>query len=559
MKKLLLSAGMLTLLAPSVIGQIKEFNKPTDQYFEISKNLEIYSNIFKELNSYYVDPIEPGKMSKSAIDAMLYELDPYTNFFTETDKEDYEFQTTGRYAGIGAGLQVIDSNFYIGKVFENSPVHKAGIKAGDQLVSINEILLKGKTYDEISLLLRGAPGTDLELEVINPQDKTPVKKKVTRESIEIKSVPIYKLIGKDSRTAYVCLSQFTANCSDDIKKALTDLKKQEPNLNAVVLDLRSNPGGLLHEAVKICNLFIPKGQLVVSTKGKNQEADNEHYTEAEPWDANIPLVVLLNNESASASEVVAGTIQDLDRGVIVGVKSFGKGLVQQVKSLGYNTSLKLTVAKYYTPSGRCIQAIDYSHKNPDGSVSTVPDSLKKAFYTRIGRVVYDGGGVDPDVPTKDQDVNRTLIALQNDGQIFDFATDYYYKHPSIAGPEEFYITDKDFNDFITFIDHKKYSYESVSEELIKTLEEILKQEKYLDDAKGTIEKLKADIETGKKNSLQRSKEEIKLILSNEITSRYYFETGRVVNRLYHNDKELNKALEIIADLDRQYIPVLQKK
>lgn len=559
MKQLFLSIATFSLISiPTINAQIKDFNKPTDQYFEISKNLEIYSNIFKELNAYYVDPIEPGKMSKTSIDAMLYELDPYTNFYTETDKEDYEFQTTGKYAGIGAGMQIIDSNLFVGEVFENSPVHKAGIKAGDQLIKINDIPVKGKSNDEISLLLKGAPGTDVTLEIKNPKSPTTSIIKVTREAIDIKSVPLYTLVGKNKKIGYINLSQFTSNCSKDIKDALVDLKKQEPNLESIILDLRDNPGGLLGEAVKICNLFLPKGQLIVSTKGKNKQVDHQHVTEDEPWDVNMPLVVLINNGSASASEVVAGTMQDLDRGVVIGVKSFGKGLVQQVKPLGYNTSLKLTIAKYYTPSGRCIQAIDYSHRNPDGSVSSVPDSLKKEFKTKVGRIVFDGGGIDPDIATKDMDVNRTLIALMNDGQIFDFATDYFYKNKTIANAEEFYVTDKDFEAFMQFIESKKYTYESLSENVLKTFEEILKQEKYVDDVKGTIEKLKKDISVGKQNSLKRSKDDIKLLLSNEIVSRYYFQRGRVVNRLYHSDNELDKALEILADIDTKYKPILKQ-
>lgn len=559
MKRIALSFLFLAGFSGLLMAQIKDFSKPTDQYFEISKNLEIFSNIFKELNNSYVDPIEPGQMVKTGVDAMLRELDPYTNFYTETDKEEYEFQTAGKYAGIGAGLQLIDSNFYVGRIIENTPVHKSGIKTGDQIYSVNDVVLKGKAYDEVILLLRGAPGTDLSVKIISSKDGSEKEIKLTRESIELKSVPIFKLIGKENRTAYVSLTQFTQNCSGEIKRALDSLKRAEPNLDGVVLDLRGNPGGLLIEAVRVCNLFLPKGQLVVSTKGKNPSNDQKHYTQNEPWDDKIPLVILINNESASASEIVAGTVQDTDRGVVIGTRSFGKGLVQNVVSLGYNTSLKLTIAKYYTASGRCIQALDYSHRNPDGSVSAVPDSLKKAFSTANGRTVYDGGGIEPDIVTKDQDLNRALISLLNNGQIFEYATQYYNQHSTISSPEEFYISDEEFKKFMKYIDDKKFNYKSGSEELIAILEKTMEKEMYLDQSKATIKKLKEEIEGAKKALFLKGADDIKRLLSSEIASRYYYEKGGVINRLYHNDDELNKAMEILEDLPNKYSPILKKK
>lgn len=559
MKRIALSFFCLTTILTHSWAQIKDFSKPTDQYFEISKNLEIFSNIFKELNNAYVDPIEPGRMVKTGVDAMLQELDPYTNYFTETDKEEYEFQTAGKYAGIGAGLQAIDSNFYIGKIMENTPAQKAGLQTGDLLYAVNDVILKGKNYDEVILLLRGAPGTDVKVTTISSKNKEKKDIKLTRASIEIKAVPIFKLIGEDKKTAYVSLTQFTQNCANEIRQALDSLKRLEPQLNGVVLDLRSNPGGLLMEAVKICNLFLPKGQLVVSTKGKNPQNDKQQFTENEPWDANIPLVILINNESASASEVVSGTIQDTDRGVIIGTRSFGKGLVQNIVPLGYNTSLKLTIAKYYIPSGRCIQALDYSHRNPDGSVSAVPDSLKKAFQTKNGRIVYDGGGIEPDYITKDHERNTLLISLLNSGQIFEFATNYFNQHSSIASPETFFVTDNDFQDFLDFMEEKKYSFKSNSEEIIVVLEEMMEKEQLLPTAKANLENLKKDIANSKKQNILKSKDDIKQLLSSEIASRYYFERGGIVNRLYHQDKDLDKALEILDNPSQLYAPVLKKK
>lgn len=547
MKKILLLTTSLWLSAGKLTTAQVLKEESNDIYFELSKNLEIISNVFKELNNYYVDPINPGQLTHVALTSLLQELDPYTIYYPESEKEEFEFQTTGKYGGIGTSIEVFDSLVYIGDIVEGGPLHKAGVVAGHEIVSIDDVVIKGKGMDEISLLLRGAVGTPLSLVLKHPKTGVTEKKVVNREYIEMESVPYYNLVGANKDYAYVFLSQFTDNCSQEIKKALETMKKENPNMKGVILDLRSNPGGLMHEAVNICNLFLPKDRLIVTTKGNANFKSMEYKTTNEPWDTEIPLVVLINNRSASASEVVAGTIQDLDRGVVIGTKSFGKGLVQNIIPLGYNTSLKVTIAKYYTPSGRCIQAIDYSHKNVDGSVSNVPDSLKQKFFTKNGRVVHDGGGVDPDIVTKDMDVNRTIISLITDGPIFKYATDYFYKNPSIKSPEEFYISDKEYQDFIKWMDQNKFNTETVSDEYLASFEKFLEQEKYLDDAKVNFENLKKDIENSKKKSLTKSSNEIKLILSNEIVSRYYYQRGRVVNRLFHNDLDMEKSFEILSD------------
>lgn len=547
MKKILLLTTSLWLSAGQLTTAQVLKEESNDIYFELSKNLEIISNVFKELNNYYVDPINPGQLTHVALTSLLQELDPYTIYYPESEKEEFEFQTTGKYGGIGTSIEVFDSIVYIGDIVEGGPLHKAGVVAGHEIVSIDDVVIKGKGMDEISLLLRGAVGTPLSLVLKHPKTGVTEKKVVNREYIEMESVPYYNLVGANKDYAYVFLSQFTDNCSQEIKKALETMKKENPNMKGVILDLRSNPGGLMHEAVNICNLFLPKDRLIVTTKGNANFKSMEYKTTNEPWDTEIPLVVLINNRSASASEVVAGTIQDLDRGVVIGTKSFGKGLVQNIIPLGYNTSLKVTIAKYYTPSGRCIQAIDYSHKNVDGSVSNVPDSLKQKFFTKNGRVVHDGGGVDPDIVTKDMDVNRTIISLITDGPIFKYATDYFYKNPSIKSPEEFYISDKEYQDFIKWMDQNKFNTETVSDEYLASFEKFLEQEKYLDDAKLNFENLKKDIENSKKKSLTKSSNEIKLILSNEIVSRYYYQRGRVVNRLFHNDLDMEKSFEILSD------------
>ena len=368
-----------------------------DPYFEISKNLDIYATLFKELNTYYVDPIEPGKLVKTGIDAMLEGLDPYTNYITESDIEEYEFMTTGKYGGIGASMRKKGDDIYIGDVYENSPAQKAGLHPGDLVESIDNQNVKGKSIDDLSLLLKGAPGTQIHMKIKDAFKQSISDKLITRGEIEISSVPYASLIGPQNNIAYVRLTQFTQGCARQVRDAYDSLQKAKPGLKGLVLDLRNNPGGLLDEAVGVCNIFVDRGQLVVSTKGKIPDMDKEYKTPGNAWNKELPLTVLVNHSSASASEIVAGTMQDLDRGVIIGERSYGKGLVQVTHPLGFNARLKLTIARYYTPSGRCIQALDYAHRNADGSVGYIPDSLKKAFKTKDGRTVLSGGGIEPDV------------------------------------------------------------------------------------------------------------------------------------------------------------------
>lgn len=523
-------------------------NDGTDKYFEISKNLEIFSNVFKELNQFYVDPIEPGKMVKTGVDAMLNDLDPYTNLITEADAEDYELQMTGKYSGIGAATRVNDAGeIVISDLFEGGPIDKAGIKAGDIVVSIDGQKVKGKSSDDIGLLMRGAPGTKLTMIMKHPLTGKETSKEITREEIRLSSVPYASLVGADKNIAYVYLSQFTQNCGRDVRNALDSLKKAQPALKGVVLDLRSNPGGLLEEAVNVCNLFVERGQLVVSTKGKNKDWYKQYKTESNSWDTEIPLSILVNHGSASASEIVAGTTQDLDRGLIIGTRSFGKGLVQTVRSLGYNSRLKVTTAKYYTPTGRCIQALDYSHRNDDGSVSSVPDSLKKPFKTKIGRTVYDGGGIEPDVKMEDENLSPLAITLLTKGYIFDYATKYYYNHPTIAPAADFSLSEKEFKDFETWLSGKDYSYKTESEELLGLLKEKADKEKYFDNIKNEFNTLSAKLSHDKKQDLVNNKAEVINLLNNEIVSRYYYQKGRVINKLKLDDNNLKKAIMLLLN------------
>lgn len=530
----------------------------TDRYFEISKNLEIFSNLFKQLNLLYVDPIEPGKLIKTGIDAMLMDLDPYTNYYTEADAEDYKFMVTGKYGGIGTSLQMIDSQLVIDGPTQGGPVDKAGIKTGDIIVALDGQSIKNKDPEDISLILRGSPGTTLKMTVRNPITGKEDTKTVERQEIKMSSVTYSGLLGKNKDIAYVYLAQFIQNSAHDIQHALDSLKTADPSLKGVVLDLRGDPGGLLDEAIKVCNLFIPKGQLVVATKGKNPEWNQEFKTQSEPWDLKIPVAILVNHHSASASEIVSGTLQDLDRAVIIGTQSFGKGLVQSVVPLGYNTKLKVTTAKYYIPSGRCIQAIDYAHRNEDGSVSNFPDSLKKTFYTKNGRAVKDGGGIKPDFPIAEEEWSKISISLLSKNYIFNYATQYYYKHPSIDAPGKFKLSDNDFNDFKKYLSTKDFSYRSKSEDLMEQLKKVTEDDKYYDKIKPEFEALSNKFAHDKNQELMKNKEEISDLLAHEIVGRYYYQNGKALNRLSMEDKTLDKALSVLSNIP-EYNKTLDKK
>jgi len=516
----------------------------SDSYFEVAKNLDIFATLCKELNTYYVDPIEPGSLIKTGIDAMLDNLDPYTNYITEADIEEYEFQTTGKYGGIGASMRKKSEDIYVGDVYENSPAQKAGLHPGDLVIEIDNKPLRGKSIDDISVLLKGAPGTQVTMKVKDAYSNATSQKMITRGEIELSSVPYAGLVGAQNDIAYVKLTQFTDGCARQVKLALDSLKKAQPKLKGVVFDLRNNPGGLLNEAVDMCNLFIDKGQLVVSTKGKSQELDKDYKTQGSSWDMEIPVTVLVNHSSASASEIVSGTLQDLDRGVIIGARSYGKGLVQNIRPLGYNARLKLTTAKYYTPSGRCIQAIDYTHRNADGSVGNVPDSLKKSYKTKTGRTVKSGGGIEPDVNIKQEPISRLVVALYTKNYLFDYTTIYVQAHPTIVTANNFSVTEADFNQFTKWLEKKDYSYQTETEDALDSLKATAIREKYYDAAKTEITALQSKLLHDKKQDLLKNKDEITHLLENEIVSRYYYQRGRIAQSL-RNDKEFAKAIEIL--------------
>lgn len=526
-----------------------------DSYFEISKNLDIFNSIFKELNTYYVDPIEPGKLMKEGIDQMLNNLDPYTNYITESDIEEYQFQTTGKYGGIGTTMRKNGDSIFVAEVYEFSPAYNAGLHPGDLILAIDGKSTSKKSISDISVLLKGSPGTQITMKVHDAYTGMESTKTITRGEIELSSVPFAGLVGQQNDIAYVKLTQFTPNCSRLVKTSLDSLKKLKPELKGVVLDLRNNPGGLLSEAVSVCNLFVSKGQLIVSTKGKLKEWDQDFKTLQQPWDLEIPVTVLINSSSASASEIVSGTLQDLDRGVVIGERSYGKGLVQTTRPLGYNARLKLTTAKYYTPSGRCIQALDYTHRNADGSVGEIPDSLKKEYATKNGRKVLSGGGVEPDVEVKDKPISTLAVTLYFKNYFFDYATEYAKKHKEIAPAAKFNISDEEFNTFAKWLESKDYSYKTATEITLDSLKSIAEREEYFEQIEPEYDKLMAKLSHNKKQDLNKYKDEVARRLENEIISRYYYIRGRIEHNLGY-DIELDKATALLTN-SAEYNKLLQ--
>jgi carboxyl-terminal processing protease len=515
----------------------------TDNYFEISKNLDIMTQMIKELDLHYVDTINPGQLMKTGIDAMLETLDPYTDYIPESEIEDFRFMTTGQYGGIGALIQKDTTAIEVAQPYENSPATKAGLKAGDRILSVDGISLAGKSTDDVGKLLKGQPGTSVRLTILSPNSATPTEKNLIREAITVSNVPYSGMISDD--IGYIRLSEFTDDAAKNVRNALVELKKN-PNLKGVVLDLRNNPGGLLNEAIEVVNVFVPKNQLVVSTRARMKDWNHSDLTVNEPVDTTLHIAVLVNSGSASASEIVTGNIQDLDRGIVIGTRTYGKGLVQQTRPLSYDAQLKFTIAKYYIPSGRCIQALDYSHRNADGSAGKVPDSLKTAFRTKHGRVVYDGGGIDPDIKMEPHKYSTVAINLQTQFLIFDYATIFAMKHPTIAEATNFSLTDDEYADFVNYVKGKNFKYVTKTDDLLKLLKESTESENYYDDLKDAYSKITNDVDAAKKNDMNKNKDEIKELLENEIASRYYYDKGRIQVDL-KNDKEALRGIALLND------------
>ena len=521
-------------------------NKYDDKGFEISKNLEIFSTVYKNLQLNYVDDIEPGKLMKTAIDAMLASLDPYTVYIPESEIEDVKMQLMGQYGGIGMLIHQRGDYVYASEPYEGMPADLAGLKAGDKILEIDGQSAEGKTTAEVSSALRGQAGTELKVKI--ERDGKVLEKTLTRREIKMKSVPYYGLVDNDY--GYIKLDEFTQNASKDVKDAFLTLKSKNSNLKGLILDLRGNGGGLLNEAVDLVNIFVNKHELVVQTKGKVASRNTKHHTRNAPVDKDIPVVVLIDGYSASASEIVAGSLQDLDRAVVIGSRSFGKGLVQNILPLTYNSQMKVTVSKYYIPSGRCIQALDYAHRDENGRATKVPDSLKTAFKTRNGRVVYDGFGIEPDVEIVDSSMMGNItVALVRNMLIFDYATDYAKKHSSILPAADFEITDEIYADFTDFLKDKKYEYSTSTEKALELLKEAAKDEKYIESIADDIEKLIQKVHSDKAVDLQKNREDISGFIKSELLTRYYYEKGRIEGML-NNDDEVKAAIEILSDKDR---------
>ncbi|QQS28309.1 MAG: S41 family peptidase [Sphingobacteriales bacterium] len=521
------------------------------KYFEVAKNMSLYADLYRELDENYVDKIEPASLMKKGIDSMLKTLDPYTNYITEAQIEGFRMQQTGAAGNIGADLMLRDNYVYIAAVSQNQPAHKAGLMAGDKITAINGTSAKDRNIEEVQKILQGQPGSELKLTYIRPGSVEETTVTVIREKEEGNSVSHFDLL--DGHTAYVRHTTFTQNCSAEVAKAIEELKSKGEVKN-IILDLRQNGGGLLNEAINMVNLFVPAGQLVVKTHGKTDEWKKDYKTRLEPLAPNTPVAILIDEKSASASEIVSGTLQDLDRGVIVGKQSFGKGLVQQTKDIGYNAKLKLTVSKYYIPSGRCVQAIDYSGRYFDGK-STVPDSLKTAFKTRNGRTVYDGSGVAPDLSVDKPAISNITKSLMDNYLIFDYATQYRQKHDSIAHPTKFRITDRDFEDFTRFLADKNYEYTTESEKILTNLLKSVNDEKYSESVLAVINGLKSKIKEEKQKDLIKFKSEITELLKLEIVSRYYFQKGKVQATL-NDDEVVNKAIAVLNNTE-QYNKILK--
>jgi len=551
MFKILNFKGILILVITGLIALAAQ--NPSEKYFEIAKNLDIFATLIREVNSYYVDDINPNRMVKSGIDAMLNTLDPYTNYIPEDEIENYRTMTTGLYGGIGAVIGRRKERNIILMPYNGFPAEKAGLKIGDEILEVDGFDVKKKSSNDVSKLLKGQAGTKVKLKILKLGKTAPEIVEFQRERIKIDNVPYFGMISEG--IGYVQLSEFTSDASREVKKGIEELKGK--GATKLIFDLRDNPGGLLNEAVNISNLFIPKDKLVVNTKGKVAEWVKEYRALNPPFDTEIPIVVLVSGRSASASEIVSGVIQDYDRGVLVGQKSFGKGLVQTTRPLTYNSQLKVTTAKYYIPSGRCIQAIDYSNRSADGSAKKVADSLRIAFKTANGRQVFDGGGVSPDVDVKREPFTPITNSLIGKDLIFDYASIYFLAHSNIAKPLDFQITDAEYSEFVNWLKNKEYDYTTKVETTIKDLTTAAQKEKYYDEIKDQLEGLKTKMAHNKDHDLEKNKAEIKEVLEQEIVSRYYFEKG-AKEASFDDDPEVKEAIKILNDPAR-YQQILTAK
>ena len=538
-KKIITLLGLLFFWGQVLPGQAQKDNR-----FEVSKNLEIFNTLVKEVEMFYVDSVDVEKTVRRGIDAMLGGLDPYTEYYPEQEMDKLKFMTTGEYGGIGSYIRERkEGGVYIIEPFEGMPAALAGLKAGDRILAVDTVDVTKASSDKVSSLLKGVPNTKLVLKVQSPYDKKPRKVELVRKQILENQVTYYGVRG--DHVGYIYLKGFTDKSAQEVKNAFEDLKKNH-QIKSLILDLRDNGGGLLESATQIVGMFVPKGKEVVSTKGKISQWDRTYRTPNEPLDTVMPMAVLIDGGSASAAEIVSGALQDMDRAVLIGQRSFGKGLVQSTRELPYNGSLKVTMSKYYIPSGRCIQQMDYSHRRADGSVGAIPDSLTSVFYTSKGRPVRDGGGITPDFKIEKPETPTMMFYLMTDFILTDFVADWSQKHKKIAPPEEFEVTDEDFESFKQYAKEKNFTYDRQSEKLLKNLKEVAKFEGFMDQDSTLFSALEAKLTPNLERDFDRNKEQIKDLLASEIMKRYYYQKGDLVQSL-RNDEVLEKALEVLSD------------
>ena len=518
------------------------FREPAEKYFEVAKSLDIFATLFKEVNAYYVDEVEPEKLVRTGIDAMLESLDPYTDYISEDEMEAFRISTTGQYGGVGAMIGLINKKVVITQPYEGFPAHDSGLKVGDEIISIDGINVAGKRTSEVSRLLKGQPKTSVAIKVRRHGTREDRVFNLTREKINVSNVAHHSLISPD--IAYIRLDDFTPGASFEVAEALIELK--EKGATKLILDLRENPGGLLHEAVNIVSLFVPKGVEVVSTKGKVDSWNKVYRTLNNPLDTDIPMVVLTSEGSASASEIVAGTLQDYDRAVLIGGKTFGKGLVQTTRPLSYNAQLKVTTAKYYIPSGRCIQALDYAHRKADGTVVKIADSLKAEFKTKNGRIVYDGGGLDPDIAVEDNYIGTITSELVDSGLMFEFASKYCGENSKPGDLGSFRLSDREYDQFITWLKTQNFTYTTSLEKNTAELIETAKNERMFPELEIYLDGLQNKIEANKASDYLRFKSEIKALLEEQIAFHYDLEEGRAKVRL-PRDQDIAAAKKVLSD------------
>lgn len=545
MKKVTIAALVLT------VGMATTLREDHGKMFEISKNIEIFTSLYKELNMYYVDDVDPSKLMRTGVDAMMASLDPYTNYISESDIEGYRYLTEGKYSGIGVSFQKSGDWLFVESVFEGSPAQKAGLKAGDKISAVDGKSAKRRELEELDEILKGTAGTDVELSVMRPQldgsDKE-LKIKVLRDEITEQNVPYYAMLNET--VGYIVLTTFSRDAGQNVANAFKELKTKNPTMKSLVFDLRGNGGGLLHEAVNICNIWLPKGDTIVSTRGKVIEWDRGYRTLNQSVDEQMPIVVLVDKFTASASEIVSGALQDYDRAVVMGQRTYGKGLVQNVRDIGYNSKLKLTTSKYYIPSGRCIQAVRYEKGKP----VEIPDAQRERRYTRSGRPVLGGGGIKPDVLLEKNGDFGLMKTLKDKFYLFDYVTQFCLKNPTIAEPDKFRFTE--FDDFVNFIEKRGFQYDSETEKLVKQLEENAAKEKYLTAIQSELSLVKNKIQSDKKNDLMKHKAEIEHEIEREIVERYYFQKGQIKISL-RNDPEVIEAIKTLDNISR-YKSILKK-